>query len=100
MTDSQVGQAFVDVHGEIQSTLGHDPSGINSSTCPLTNLPGFRSQLIPNAVRMVALRLGIRLPKGFKVKNIYISTNGKRKLTIAEISTRFRTLVGMEAAAA
>ena len=100
MKESEMAQAFVDIHGEIQSTLGHDPSEISSATCPLTNLPGFRSQLIPNAVRMVARRLGINLPKGFKVKNIYVSPDGKRKLTIAEIATRFGTLVAKEALAA
>ena len=100
MADSEIAQAFVDVHREIQSTLGHDASGISSTTCPLTNAPGFRSQLIPNAVRMVASRLGISLPKGFKVKNIYVSPDGKKKLTIAEIATRFSTLIATEALAA
>ena len=100
MTDSEIVQAFVDVHSEIQSDLGHDPGDVGPQSCPLRSLSGFDSQLIPNAVRMVALRLGTKLPKGVKVKNIYVSPDGQKKFTIEEIAERFGALVGQEAAAA
>ena len=100
MEDAEVTNALVAVHKEIQGDLGHDEMDVTPSTCPLTGLTGFDSPLIPNAVRMVAQLLGVKLPRGAKMRNIYVSPDGKRKLTIAEIAGRFKRLYALEAVAA
>ena len=40
-------------------------------------------------MRQLARELGSPLPKGTKIKNIYVSKDGKRKLTIDEVARRF-----------
>ena len=100
MEDADVINALVAVHREIQGDLGQYEADVTPNTCPLTGLTGFDSPLIPNAVRMVAQRLGVKLPRGAKMRNIYVSPDGKKKLTIAEIAGRFKGLYALEAVAA
>ena len=85
------------VHQEIQKDLGHDSSQVSRSSCPLTGLQGFGSPLIPNALRMLAQRLGISLPRGTRFGNLYVSQDGKKKLTIDEIAERFNQHYCLEA---
>ena len=100
MNDVDVINALVEVHKEIQGDLGHDGTDVGPSTCPLTGLTGFDSPIIPVAIRKVAQQLGIKLPPGVKIKNIYVSSDGKKKLTIAEIAVRFKQLYAQVAVAA
>ena len=47
---------------------------------------GFDSDFIPEIVRRVARELGCPLPKGTRVRNIYVDKG--RKLTIGEIARK------------
>jgi hypothetical protein len=79
---------LVEIHRHDQREAGHDDTGkVTPSCCPLTDLKGFDSLLIPPIVRRLAKAMGRPLPKGTRVKNIYV--DGGRKLTIKEIAKRF-----------
>lgn len=88
MDTAIVEQAFIDAHENMQNELGQSAS-VGGSTTPLNDLNGFGSVLIPNIIRGVARRLGIDPPKGDEIRNIYVSKDGKRKLTISEIARNF-----------
>jgi hypothetical protein len=87
---------LVQVHRAIQDDCGQDPSAVNPDCSPLDDLPGFDSVLIPGAVRALARELGRPLPKGTKIKNIYVTDDGKRKRTIKEIAKAFCDTYGAE----
>ena len=53
----------------------------------MADLKGFESDFIPEIVRRVARELGCPLPKGTRVKNIYVEKG--RKLSIREIARKF-----------
>lgn len=97
MDPTQVAQAFVKVHVDIQVQCGEVGTTIDVTTCPLGGVKGFDSLLVPTAIRMVAAALGLTLPKDTKFDNLYVSENGKRKLTIAETAKRFcQTFSGLK----
>lgn len=89
MQQDDVVRKLIEIHQAAEADGGFDPDRVTRSTCPLTGLQGFDSQLIPQFVRQLARELGQPLPKGMKVKNIYVSKDGKRKLTIDEVAGRF-----------
>jgi hypothetical protein len=89
MDHADVVRTLIQIHRAAEADGGFDPDRVTRSTCPLTGLKGFDSQLIPQFVRQLARDLGQPLPKGTKVKNIYVSKDGKRKLTIDEVARRF-----------
>lgn len=97
MDTNTVAKALVEVHKEIETDTGHDTSSISMTCHPLNDLRGFDSPLIPNAVRMVAKKVGTKLPKDAKIHNIYVSENGERKLTVEEAAQRFCDLYVQEA---
>lgn len=89
MLTTSVEQAFVEAHKEMQDDLGNPGATVGPSTTPLNDLKGFRSLLIPNVIRAVARGLGIPPPKGDEIRNIYVSNDGRRRLTISEIAQAF-----------
>ena len=89
MDTATVEQAFVEAHKDLQDQFGHNGSVISGPTTPLNDLKGFRSVLIPNIIRAVARRIGITPPKGDEIRNIYISNDRRRKLSISEIAKTF-----------
>src|SRR4051812_20932365 len=89
MSHADVVRALTQIHRAAEADGGFDPDRVTPTTCPLTGLKGFDSQLIPQFVRQLARKFGNPLPKGTKVKNIYVSKDGKRKLTIDEVGHRF-----------
>jgi hypothetical protein len=89
MLQGDVVGKLIEIHRAAEADGGFDPDRVAPNACPLTGLKGFDSQLIPQFVRQLARELGHPLPKGTKVKNIYVSKDGKRKLTIDEVGRRF-----------
>jgi hypothetical protein len=81
MTEDRVAAKLVQVLRTIQSNSGYDAEGICLTTCPLNDLKGFDSQLWPVAITMLADALDVTIPNN---KNIYVSDDGRRRLTIAE----------------
>lgn len=89
MLQDDVVQKLIQIHRAAEADGGFDPDAVTPTACPLTGLKGFDSQLIPQIVRKLARELGNPLAKGTKIKNIYVSKDGKRKLTIDEVARRF-----------
>ncbi|MGB3262391.1 MAG: hypothetical protein WBA89_00385 [Microcoleus sp.] len=81
MNSKDVEVKLVEVLQEIQSVSGYDGSGIMANTCPLNDLEGFDSMLWPVAIGMLATALEVKIPND---KNIFLSKDGKRQLTISE----------------
>jgi hypothetical protein len=78
---------LIEVHREYQEDGGFDDAnGVNADASPLADLKGFDSDFIPEIVRRVARELDCPLPKGTRVKNIYVEKG--RKLTIREIGQK------------
>lgn len=101
MKKEDVVAKLVEIHRDYQRGGGYDDEDkVQSPTCPLDGLKGFESDFIPEIVRRLARDLGSPLPEGTRVKNIYVSQDGKRKLSIEEIAQRFiETYAGQEAKA-
>jgi len=81
MNPKDVEAKLIEVLQEIQSDSGYDGSQIRGTTCPLTNLEGFDSLMCPVAIGMLASTLNVNIPNN---KNIFLSEDGKRQLTISE----------------
>jgi len=79
---------LVEIHREYQIGGGLDDADrVTPHICPLADLKEFESDFIPEIVRRLARELGQPLPKGVRVKNIYVDKG--RKLTIREIARKF-----------
>lgn len=69
-----------------ESEQGKKPIG--DGTKPLDDMKGFESDFIPEVVRKLAREvLGEPLPKGTRVKNIFVDKG--KKLTVREIAKKF-----------
>jgi hypothetical protein len=61
---------------------------VNGNTRPLEDMAGFESDFIPEVVRRLAREVfGKPLPKGTRVKNIFVDKG--KKLTVKEIAKKF-----------
>lgn len=88
MDQGTIINALIAVHTDVQTTLGHTGITITPDTCPLTQLPGFDSPVIPTVIRMVTRNLGLAPIVGTNSKNVYVSADRRQKLTIREIAAR------------
>lgn len=90
MIVSTIADKLIEIHRSYQAAGGYeDGEAISEQTCPLADLQGFDSQFIPEIVRRLARELGHPLTEGARVKNIYVSADRRRKLTIKQIAERF-----------
>ncbi len=88
MGTDDVAAKLAQIHREYQQNGGFDDGDkITADSRPLADLNGFESDFIPEIVRRIARELGNPLPKGTRVKNIYVEKG--RKLTIREIAKKF-----------
>ncbi|GET43875.1 hypothetical protein [Microseira wollei] len=81
MNPKDVEAKLIEVLQDIQSDSGYDGSQIKGTTCPLSDLEGFDSMLWPVAIGMLASTLNANIPND---KNIFLSEDGKRQLSISE----------------
>jgi hypothetical protein len=72
---------LIEVLVKIQTDSGYAPVAIDEATCPLDDLEGFDSQLWPISIRLLVKALGAEIPRRM---NIYVSLDGKSKLTLRE----------------
>jgi hypothetical protein len=72
---------------DYQDPAQNPASRIDPDIKPLGDIKGFDSHFIPEVVRLLARELGDPLPKGTKIRNIFVE-NG-RKLTVREIAGKF-----------
>ena len=93
MDKSEISTKLIQAHKGVQRDGGYDDADtVADSTCPLTDLKGFDSMLIPQLIRKVARDLGHPFKKGERVrKNVYV--DGRRKLSISEIAVRLQALL-------
>lgn len=90
MSPKDVKVNLVEVFQEIQSESGYEATPITGKTCPMTELKGFDSLLCIEAIVMLADKLGVEIPND---KNIFLSKDGKRWLTIDESVARVCEIV-------
>ena len=87
MDTDDVIEKLIEIHKEYQEDGGADDADrVTANARPLADLKGFESDFIPEIVRRVARELDCPLPKGTRVKNIYVEQG--RKLTIGEIARK------------
>lgn len=98
MDIASVTTILVQLHQNIQAKSGFDPSTVKATSCPLKDLPGFDSMLVPVVFRRLASALGIALPTDFRVPNIYVGADGKQRRSIAEVAAAFCTRFSAKAA--
>lgn len=95
MDQAAVLEHLKELHREIEVDAGKDPALVRDDVQPIDGLGGFDSPLIPNVVRGLAKAMGVPLPKGTRLRNPYVDSNGK-KLTLRGIAGRFCELYGKE----
>ncbi|HAA26438.1 MAG TPA: hypothetical protein DCE56_00605 [Cyanobacteria bacterium UBA8553] len=81
MNPEDVKVKLIEVLQEIQSDSGYEATQMGGTTCPVTDLQGFDSPLWLDAIGMLAAKLDVEIPHGH---NIFLSKEGKRRLTIDE----------------
>jgi hypothetical protein len=90
MDHAQVVNKLIEMHRAAEIDGGFDDADqVSAATRPLTGLKGFESVLIPQFVRQLARDLGHPLPQGTRIKNIYVSKDGRSKLSLDDIARRF-----------
>ncbi len=78
---------LIEIHREYQDEGGFDDTDrVIADIRPLADLKDFESDFIPEIVRRAARELGFPLPKGTRVRNIYVDKG--RKLTIRDIARK------------
>ena len=82
------------LHREIEADDGNDPNAVGDDVFPLDGLSGFDSPLIPNVIRGLAKAVGPPLPKGVRLRNPYVGSDGKTQLTLRDVAKRFCELYG------
>jgi hypothetical protein len=73
---------LIDVLTMIQRDSGFSAVPITGATCPLDDLEGFDTKIVPTAIDFLAAALGIDIPLG---RNIFVSFDGSRRLTIDQV---------------
>jgi len=73
---------LVDVLQTIQRESGYGEIPISCDTCPLDDLEKFDTKIAPVAITLLAKATGIPIPNR---KNIFVSKDGRQRLTIDQI---------------
>ena len=81
MDQNRIRTELISVLESIQCDSGYARVTITGSTCPLRDLEGFDSKIWPYAIGMLAKLLKVKIEDD---KNIYLSPDGRRKLSIDE----------------
>jgi len=90
MDQAYVKDKLIEVLEAIQCDSGYVLVAMVGSTCPLTDLEGFDSKIWPVAISQLAKSIGVSIPNR---KNIFVSTNGRQRLTIDQIAVEVCKLV-------
>jgi hypothetical protein len=90
LTQDKVRKKLILLLTDIQNSSGYQPKNISGSTCPLRELEGFDSMVSVASIGELATVLEIDIPYD---KNIYISQDGKRLLTVDEVAAEVCRIV-------
>jgi hypothetical protein len=96
MDQRVVRDQLIAVLKKIQSDSGYSPTPVNGSTCPLTDLTGFDSKILPVAAVLLGEAIGMTIPND---KNIFARVNGADP-TVDQIAMRVCSLVNSQATVA
>lgn len=82
MDETLVRDQLIDVLQTIQRESGYGEVQIGRNTCPLDDLEKFDTKIAPVAITLLANATGIPIPNR---KNIFVSKDGRQRLTIDQI---------------
>ena len=93
MEKHEIVNKVVEAITQVQEASGRPSSGIGASMRPMQDVEGFDSMSGMEATVVLLDSLGIDLPEDC---NPFISTGGKRELSIEEIAETLRTYMQSE----
>ena len=96
MDNQEIVTKVVRTVAHVQEMSGRPSAGIGASTRPVGGVEGFDSLSGVEATVMLSESLGVELPEDY---NPFISTDGKRTLSVGEIADTLSTYIGEKAAA-
>ena len=73
---------LIEVIETIQQDSGYDHVPIMGSTVPANDLSGFDSKIWPTAIGQLSKAAGVTIPYS---KNIFVSSDGRQRLSIDQI---------------
>jgi len=82
MDEGLIRDQLVGVLQTIQRESGYGEVPISRNTCPLDDLENFDSKIAPVAITLLTAATGIPIPNR---KNIFVSKDGRQRLTIDQI---------------
>lgn len=77
---------------ELQKMSGEEDIEISNKTCPIKELPNFDSLKGVVATVFIGSRLNLNIPAEGQGVNIFVSEDGKRANTIAEVAKTIEKL--------
>jgi len=90
LTQDDISKKLIILLTDIQNSSGYQPGNITGSTCPLRELEGFDSMVSVASIGELATILDIDIPND---KNIYVSKDGRRLLTVDEVAAEVCKIV-------
>lgn len=82
MDPATVKTRLIEVLQSIQTDSGYPPVPIDGATCPLSDLEGFDSKMVPVAIAELSDATGISIPNE---KNVFAAKNGRERFTVDQI---------------
>ena len=96
MDKQEIFTKVVQTVAHVQEMSGRPSAGIDASTRPVGGVEGFDSLSGVEATVMLSESLGVELPEDY---NPFVSTDGKRALSVGEIADTLSTYIGEKAVA-
>ena len=94
MDKQEIVTKVVQIVAHVQEMSGRSSAGIGAPTRPVGGMEGFDSLSGVEATVMLSDSLGVELPEDY---NPFISSDGKRALSVGEIADNLSTYIGAEA---
>ena len=96
MDRQEIVTKVIETVAQVQDVSGRSSAGIGVSSRPVGGVEGFDSYSGVEATAMLSASLGIDLPKDY---NPFVSSDGKRALSVGEIADNLSTYFKAEAIA-
>ena len=96
MDKEQIATKVIETVTQVQDVSGRSSAGIGASTRPVGGVEGFDSLSGVEATVMLSASIGVDLPDDY---NPFISSDGKRALSVSEIADSLSTYIKAEAIA-
>ncbi len=90
LTQTEIRNKLISLLTDIQHNSGYQSNGISGSTKPLRDLEGFDSMVSIASIGELATVLEMDIPYD---KNIYVSKDGRRVLTVDEVAAEVCKIV-------